>query len=118
MVSDDPMDQLRKICSRLPEAAESVSVHHPSFKVRGKTFAMFADGGERPAVWIKAAHGVQQELVAGEPERFFVPPYLGPRGWVGVHVDRAVDWTEIAELLSDGYRLAAPKRLQALLDEG
>jgi predicted DNA-binding protein (MmcQ/YjbR family) len=112
-----PVERLRQIAGMLPEAAESVSVHHPSFKVRGKSFAMFSDGTGRPAVWIKAPPGGQDELVASDPERFFVPPYLGPRGWVGVWLDHAVDWDEIAELVTDGYRLAAPKRLVQQLDQ-
>lgn len=55
--------------------------------------------------------------MATDPERFFIPPYVGPKGWVGVRLDRAVDWTEVAELVTDGYRLLAPKRLVRLLDE-
>ena len=115
---DEQLDRLREICRALPEAAESVSVHHPSFKVRGKTFAMAADGDGRPSLWVKATAGTQRELLAGDPERFFVPPYLGPRGWVGVRLDHRPDWTEVAELVTDGYRLAAPKRLVRVLDEG
>jgi len=114
-VSSDPVTRLRQICRRLPEASEGVSVHHPSFKVRGKTFVMVSDR-DRPAYWIKAPPGGQRELVGTDPERFFVPPYLGPRGWVGVWLDRPVDWDEVAELVTDGYRLAAPKRLVRLLD--
>lgn len=113
----ESVERLRMICRVLPEAAEGVSVHHPSFKVRGKSFVMISDGGDRPALWIKAPPGGQQELVAGDPDRFFVPPYLGPKGWVGVWLDDDADWTEIAELVADGYRLAAPKRLVQQLDE-
>jgi hypothetical protein len=56
----------------------------------------------------------QQELVASDPERFFVPPYLGPKGWVRVWLDAGVGWDDRAELVTDGYRLAAPKRLEVL----
>lgn len=104
------MDRLRKICLALPEAAEGISVHHPSFKVRGKTFVMFADGDGRSAAWIKSTLEAQTELLA-EAGRFFKPPYLGPKGWLGVYLDHSPDWTEIAELVNDGWRLAAPKRL-------
>lgn len=112
----EPLDRVREICRALPEAAEGVSVHHPSFKVRGKTFVMYADA-DGPALWVKATMTGQQELVASDPERFFVPPYLGPKGWVGARLDDAADWDEVAELVADGYRLAAPKRLVRQLDE-
>jgi hypothetical protein len=113
-----PLDRLREVCRALPEAIEGISVHHPSFKVRGRTFVMFADGDGTPALWIKSTAGEQTELVASDPERFFVPPYLGPRGWVGMRLDRDVDWGEAAELVADGYRRAAPKRLVRQLDDG
>jgi hypothetical protein len=116
-MDNEPIGRLREICKGLPEATEGVTVHHPSLKIRDKTIVMFADGDDRPALWIKAAPGIQQELVATDPERFFIPPYVGPKGWVGVRLDRAVDWTEVAELVTDGYRLLAPKRLVRLLDE-
>lgn len=92
-------------------------MHHPSFKVRKKTFAMYADA-DGPALWVKATADDQRELVASDPDRFFVPPYLGPKGWVGVRLDDAPDWREVAELLTDGYRLAAPKTLVRELDQG
>jgi predicted DNA-binding protein (MmcQ/YjbR family) len=91
--------------------------------VRNKLFAMHADpanhhGGGRPAVWCKAAPGNQEVMVKAAPERFFVPPYMGPSGWVGIWLDRRVDWDELAQLLRDAYRLVAPKRLLRVLDEG
>lgn len=120
-MSKTPLDRLREICRHLPEASEGISVHHPSFKVRGKTFVMYLDpehGSDERAVWCKAGPGAQEALVSEDPERFFVPPYLGHRGWVGIRLDHDVDWDEIAELVGDGYRLAAPKRLVELLDGG
>ena len=75
-------------------------------------------GGGRPAVWCKAAPGNQEVMVKAAPERFFVPPYVGPSGWVGIWLDRRADWGELAQLLSDAYRLVAPKRLLRVLDEG
>ena len=114
----EPLDRLREVCRSLPEATEGVSVHHPSFKVRGKSFVMFTEAGPAPALWVKSTAGEQAELVASDPRRFFVPPYLGPRGWVGVRLDGDVDWDEVAELVTDGYRLAAPKRLARQLDTG
>ena len=91
-----------------------------TFRVRNKLFAMFASaeshhGGGRPAVWCKAGPGNQELMVRAAPKRFFVPPYVGPSGWVGVFLDGAVDWAELAELLEDSYRLTAPKRLLAQL---
>jgi hypothetical protein len=75
-------------------------------------------GDGRIALWIKAPAGVQELLVEAEPERFFRPPYVGPSGWIGVRLDGAIDWAEIADFLADGYRLAAPKKLAAQFDPG
>ena len=88
----------------------------PTFRVKNKLFAMYADasshhGGGRPAVWIKATKANQSLMVQSDPARFFVPPYVGPSGWVGVYLDREVDWDELRELLWDGWRLVAPKKL-------
>ena len=119
----DDFERLRAICLVLPEAVEAgFGDHedHPTFRVRNKVFTWYSGGPEgRPerAAWVKAAPGVQQELVASDPDRFFVPPYLGPRGWVGVRLQVPdVDWTEVAELVLDSYRLVAPKRLAMQLD--
>lgn len=114
-MDEEPLDQLRTLCGALPEVTEGTTVHHPSFKVRDKTFAIYADH-EGPDVWIKSTAEDQRELIASAPERFFKPPYLGPKGWVGVPLDTATRWDEVAELLTDGYRLAAPKRLVRQLD--
>jgi hypothetical protein len=117
-----PLARLRKLCLALPEAHEVEAWGEPTFRVRNKLFAMYASadthhGNGRPAVWIKAAPENQAFMVRAAPDRFFVPPYVGPSGWVGVRLDGAVDWAEIAELLRDAYRLTAPKRLRALLEE-
>jgi len=117
-----PLTRLRKLCLALPEAHEVEAWGAPTFRVRNKLFAMYADagshhGGGRPAVWCKAGPGNQELMVRAVPERFFLPPYVGPSGWVGVWLDGAVDWPEVAELLRDAYRLTAPKRLLASLDD-
>ena len=118
-----PLTRLRKLCLALPEAHEVEAWGEPTFRVRNKLFAMYASadshhGGGRPAVWCKAAPGNQSLMVRAAPERFFVPPYVGPSGWVGVWLDGdAVDWDELADVLRDAYRLVAPKRLTRLLDE-
>jgi hypothetical protein len=115
--------RLAKLCARLPETVRrpgGEDDRHDAYLVRGKTFAYFTDdhhGDGRLALMYKAAAGEQTALVAADPERFFVPPYLGHRGWVGLWLDRpGVDWDEVAELVTDAYRLTAPKRLVTLLD--
>src|ERR671933_322562 len=116
-----PLTRLRALCLTLPEAHEVEAWGEPTFRVRNKLFAMYASAGThhgagRPAVWCKAGPGNQDYLVRAAPDRFFVPPYVGPSGWIGVWLDGAVDWGELAELLRDAYALTAPKRLVAALD--
>ncbi|HET7188286.1 MAG TPA: MmcQ/YjbR family DNA-binding protein [Gemmatimonadaceae bacterium] len=115
-----PLTRVRKLCLALPEAHEVEAWGAATFRVRKKLFAMYSSAdsqhsGGRPAVWCKAGPGNQQLMVAAAPKRFFVPPYVGPSGWVGVYLDGAVDWAEVDELLRDAYRLVAPKRLAALV---
>lgn len=110
------LTRLRKLCLALPEAHEVGAWGEPTFRVRNKLFAMYAaaanhHGPGRPAVWCKAGPGNQGLMVKAAPHRFFVPPYVGPSGWVGVWLDGVVDWKELAELIRDSYRLVAPKRL-------
>lgn len=114
-----PIARLRRLCLALPEAHEVEAWGEPTFRVRNKLFATFASaanhhGAGRPAAWVKAAPGNQPFMVAHAPDRFFVPPYVGPSGWVGVWLDVA-DWDELRELLEDAWRLTAPKRVAALL---
>jgi hypothetical protein len=116
-----PIERIRTICLAFPEVAERLSHGTPTFFVRDKKAFVYAwIGGhhdnELPHLWCAAAPGVQQELIATGPERFFRPPYVGHRGWVGVRLDGAVDWAEVAEVCEDAYRLIAPKRLLAELD--
>lgn len=116
-----PLFRLRKLCLALPEAHEVEAWSEPTFRVRNKMFAMFASAGNhhgagRPAVWCKAARGNQGLMVRHAPARFFVPPYVGPSGWVGIYLDGDVDWPELADLIADSYRLIAPKRLVAAMD--
>jgi hypothetical protein len=116
-----PLTRLRKLCLALPEAHEVEAWGEPTFRVRDKLFAMYAGAGNhhgagRPAAWVKAASGNQSLMLHAAPDRFFVPPYVGKSGWVGVWLDGAPDWAELGELLRDAYRLTAPKRLRAVLD--
>ena len=107
-----PIDKLRKICLALPDVVEKEAWGEPTFRVRGRMFAMYDnnhhDAG-RIAVWCKAPLGFQSMMVAEAPERFFVPPYVGVNGWVGVRLDLDVDWKEIAGVVQQGYRMAADK---------
>ncbi len=115
------LDRVRTICSALPEVTERLSHGAPTFFVRDKkTFVMFHDhhhGEHGIALWCAAPGGVQEQLVETEPDRFFRPPYVGHRGWLGVRIDRAADWTEIAEIAEEAYRVVAPKALIRSLDE-
>lgn len=115
----DPLSNLRRICLSLPETTERLSHGEPAWFVRDKkTFVMFADHhhDDRLAFWCAAPDGAQDVLVNAAPERFFVPPYVGYRGWLGVRLDVPVDWDEIAALLEDAYRTVAPKTLVAKLN--
>jgi len=116
----DPLARVREACLALPEATERLSHGSPTFFVRGKkTFVMYLDdhhGDGRLALWCAAPPGLQAELVEQEPDRFFRPPYVGHRGWIGVRLDRDPDWEEIAAICEDAYRQVAPKRLVAQLD--
>jgi hypothetical protein len=118
--ADEVLEGVRRICLAMPEATERPSHGSPAFFVRGRTtFVMFLDdhhGDGRLAIWCAAPPGVQADLVEQEPDRFFVPPYVGGRGWLGVRLDRSLDWGEVEGIVADAYRTVAPKRLVALLD--
>jgi hypothetical protein len=116
---DRPIDHLRRLCLALPEATERLSHGEPTFFVRDrKTFVMMADHhhDDRLAFWCAAPDGFQPMLVEAEPGRFFVPPYVGVRGWLGVYLDVPVDWDEIRSIVEGAYRAVAPRRLVAELD--
>ena len=111
----DWLEQLRTICLALPEATEGGGVGNPTFRVRDKIFAMQHPVDGRPSMWCKAPRGFQEVIVESDPSQFFVPPYVGHHGWVGVWLDVEPDWSLIADLITDSYRMTAPKRLHALL---
>lgn len=116
-----PLTKLRKLCLALPDAHEVEAWGEPTFRVKNKIFAMHAaannhHGDGRESVWVKAAPGNQEIMIRHAPKKFFVPPYVGPSGWVGIYLDKAVEWPEVDELLRDSYRLVAPKKLIARLD--
>ncbi|MEU4626757.1 MmcQ/YjbR family DNA-binding protein [Actinoplanes sp. NPDC023801] len=117
----DTTERLREMCLRLPEATERPSHGAPAFFVRGKkqSVMLWPTGHhdhEFPHLWCAAPPGSQAELIAADPDRFFRPPYVGHRGWVGVRLDRDPDWSEIAELCEDAFRTVAPKTLADRLD--
>lgn len=116
-VDDEALARLRAICLALPEASEQGGVGNPTFKVRDKIFAMRHQVDGRLSVWCKAPLGAQGALVHTSPQIFFVPPYVGHHGWVGAWLDADLDWDQMAELIEDSYRMTAPKRLSARLDE-
>ena len=116
-----PLARLRKLCLALPEAHEVEAWGAPTFRVRNKLFAMYAAAGThhgdgRTGVWCKATRVNQALMLDSAPAKFFMPPYVGRSGWIGIWLDDEPDWKEVAALLEDGYRLIAPRRLAALLD--
>ena len=112
--------RIRRLCLALPETSERLSHGSPTWFIREKrSFVMYLDdhhGDGRLAIWCAAPAGVQEQLVEQEPGRFFRPPYVGHRGWLGVQLDVDPDWGEMAEICADAYRQVAPKTLVAALD--
>ena len=118
--AQDPVQRVRSICLAFPEAEERSFGGHtaPAFRIRDKLFVMTSEDGT--SMTMKAPNGAQQVLVASDPERFFVPKYVGSKGWVGVRLDLPAppDWDEMAEMIAESYCLTAPKRLAALVGPG
>ena len=116
-----PLPRLRRHCLALPEAHEVIAWGEPTFRVRNRMFAMFASaathhGAGRHGVWVKSDHMTQDALVRADPERYFVPPYVGVSGWFGIHLSDDADWPDVALRLRDAYRRVAPKHLIAALE--
>jgi hypothetical protein len=112
---EDHLERVRRICAALPETSERISHGEPTFFVRKKVYVMFAhnhhaDG--RIAVWLPVPPGFQADLIAGDPTTFFVPPYVGGRGWVGIVLD-AISDTDLQLYIETAWDLIAPKRLRA-----
>jgi predicted DNA-binding protein (MmcQ/YjbR family) len=114
------MQRLRELALAIPSTHEVEAWGEPTFRiVGGKMFAMFSTssthhGGGRPAVWIKSTSVNQQLLITANPARIFSPPYVGASGWIGVYLDKRPKWSMVRELLEDGWRLVAPKKLLKL----
>jgi predicted DNA-binding protein (MmcQ/YjbR family) len=110
-VRPDRLARLRKICLALPDAAEKVAWGDPTWRIRDKIFAMQKGNyaGGRPSVWLKGEDGQQAALVDTDPALFFVPPYVGNKGWIGIYLDgKRLDWKMIAALIEASHRLIAP----------
>jgi predicted DNA-binding protein (MmcQ/YjbR family) len=112
----DVNQAVRAVCLSFPEAEEKPSHGSPDFRVRGKSFASYVvnhHGDGRVALWLNMAAGAQQAYCEAEPKHFFVPPYVGPRGWLGVHLDKGLSWKRIAVLVREAYTKVAPPSLVA-----
>ena len=110
-----PVERLRAICLTLPETTEKLAWSEPTWRVKGKLFAQLDNhhhGADHLAVWLPAPLGEQESMVYLDPVRFFRPPYVGQRGWVGVRIDRRPDWALVATLVKQAYREVAPPRLR------
>jgi predicted DNA-binding protein (MmcQ/YjbR family) len=112
-VRPDRLARLRKICLALPDATEKIAWGDPTWRIRDKIFAMQKGNhaGGRPSLWLKGEDGQQAALVDSDPALFFVPPYVGNKGWIGVHLDgKRIDWDMLSALIESSYRLIAPAR--------
>jgi hypothetical protein len=112
---EETLRRIRELCLALPETSERLSHGAPTFFVREKkAFLMVLTnhhGDGRFAIWCAAAAGMQEMLVDADPEKFFRPPYVGHRGWLGVRLDRGLDWDELAGIAEDAYAEVAPPKL-------
>lgn len=118
-VREAALARVRELCLTLPETTERLSHGFPTFFIRDKkTFVNFLDnhhGDGRLALWCAAPPGLQDDLVGSQPERFFIPPYVGHRGWIGVRLDKGEHWEAVARCIREAYRTVAPKTLVAQL---
>lgn len=114
----DVRQAVRELCLWFPGTQEVIAHGMPDFRVDGKTFATFAvnhHGDGRIALWLNAPAGAQHHHVKAEPKHFFVPPYVGPRGWLGVNLDKGIAWKAVASLVRDAYARVAPAKLAKAL---
>lgn len=121
--SEDPrLTRITRICAALPEVARAVHGDHADFRVRKKVFAYYLDnhhGDGIVSICCKSALGENIDRAGTEPERFYLPAYIGPRGWLGLRLDRGpIDWHEVENILHLSYSLAAPKTLARRVDAG
>jgi hypothetical protein len=111
MARSSPLERVRRICLSLPDANERASHGAPTFFIRDKrSFVTYVDdhhGDGRLALWCASSSDVQQMLATSRPEQFFVPPYVGHLGWIGVRLDRDLSWDEIDGIIRDAYQIVA-----------
>lgn len=113
-------EAVREVCLSFPEAEEVVSHGFPDFRVRGKSFASYVvnhHGDGRVSLWLNAPAGAQDHYVKSQPRHFFVPPYVGPRGWLGVHLNKGISWERVAALVRQAYEKVAPRTLANAIGE-
>ena len=108
--------RLRAICLSLPEATEELMRRGPSYRVADRIFALERPWNGRLALWCKVPAGSREFMLEAEPARFFIPPYFGAKGWIGVGLDDTDDWREVEAFVRRSYRLVAPKRLAKLVE--
>ena len=117
--ADPALAQLRKVCLAMPDVFEKEAWGECTFRVTGGGMFAMTDNNHHQsghvAVWVKAPAMVQEILCKSDPKRFFVPPYMGKQGWVGVRIDYKVNWDEVAAILKDGYELSMPKKSRAAI---
>lgn len=109
----DRLARLRRICLALPDATEKIAWGDPTWRIRDKIFAMAKGNypGGRPSVWMKGREGAQETVTITDPDSFFVPPYVGHKGWIGAWMDRPrINWPMLEDLIAESYRLVGPKR--------
>ena len=119
---DDPLlARVRELAFDLPEAAEKVSHGRPCFFTK-KVFCYYGGSLKVDGEWVQHPYSIvirpddDERAALLDDDRVYVPAYLGPSGWIGVDLDADTDWSEVAELLEDSYRLTAPARCIAALD--
>lgn len=107
------IDRVREICLALPDTEEKIAWGAPTFRVKGRLFVMFSDdhhGDGRVAIWCAAPDGAQRDIVAADPKRFFVPPYVGTNGWIGMRLDQRPKWKEVAAIIEQAHGFIARKK--------
>jgi predicted DNA-binding protein (MmcQ/YjbR family) len=116
----DVHQAVREVCLSFPESEEYVSHGFPNYRVRGKTYASYVvnhHGDGRVSLWLNAPSGSQHHYATSEPKHFFIPPYVGPRGWLGVHLNKGLPWTRVAALVRQAYEKVAPRKLAGAIGE-
>lgn len=118
-MTKDHLERVRKFCLALPEVEEKLSHGEPTFFVKKKVFVMFANNHHndgRIAIWSAATNEVQQALIEAEPDKFFKPPYVGVRGWIGINLNRVKD-KELASHIRQAWLMIAPVKLHSALQD-